>query len=73
MPRLKKRSGPYDELLRLFRAYELDGTHLGSVIGKSQPTGSARLRNPGSLTLDELRRISRAGGIPVEELRRAAI
>lgn len=41
---------------------------MGVVIGVSRRTWSNRRQNPGSLTLDELRAISRQLRIPPEEL-----
>lgn len=70
MPKLRKREGAYDKLLFLLRGYGVDGPTLAAGIGKSPSTGNNRLRNPGSLTPDELRKLSRAG-IPIAEIRDA--
>ena len=69
MPRVKSRSGPYDELLKVLRGYELNGAALAAVIGAAPATGCRRLKDPGSLTISELRKISRGAGIPIAELR----
>lgn len=70
MPRLKKKETPHDRLLFLLRGYELRGERLASVLGCSRATAFNRLRDPGSFTLDELRKINHAG-VPIEELRQA--
>lgn len=70
MPRLRKDEGPYSNLLKLFRGYRLGGEELARVIGKSPTTGYERLRNPGKITIEELRKINRAG-IPIDEIRAA--
>lgn len=41
---------------------------LGSRIGRCATTANMRMRNPGSFTLDELRRLVRSLHIPQEEL-----
>lgn len=70
MPRLKKREGPYDKLLFLLRGYELGGDELAAVIGCSRATGYKRLKDPGKLTIADLRKINRAG-VPIDEIRAA--
>lgn len=70
MPRLKKRESPYDKLLKLLHAYEIDGVTLAAIIGKSPGTGCRRLRCPGEISLDELRALNRAG-VPIDEIRAA--
>ena len=72
MPKLKQRTTPYDDLLRLLKAYGLGTSRkLAEAIYCSDYTGRARLKNPGDLTFDELRNICRNGGVPAAELREA--
>lgn len=69
MPKLKDRT---DAMRRLLNAYELNnGTRLAPVIGCSRATAYKRVKDPGELTLDELRRLSTRGHIPIEEVRAA--
>lgn len=71
MPRLKKREGPYDKMLRLLKSYDLaHGAELAAVLGCGRTTAYARLKDPGKLTWEELRKINRAG-VPMEEIRAA--
>ena len=37
----------------------------------SRPTAASRLRHPGDLTVDELTRLGKSAGIPIDELRAA--
>lgn len=71
MPRLKRREGPYDRLLRLLKAYDLSGgQELAAALKCSKNTAYARLDDPGKLTVAELRKINRAG-VPWEEIKSA--
>ena len=44
---------------------------LSKAAGISESTAARRLANPGDITLTELRRICRNGGIPAERIREA--
>jgi hypothetical protein len=57
---------------RLLNAYELNnGSRLAPVLGVSRATAYNRIKDPGELTVDELRRLSTHGHIPIEEVRAA--
>lgn len=67
MPYLKHTRDPVRALLK---SYDItDGTKLARVLGVTPKTGRARFNYPGTLTLDEIHRISRFGHIPIDELR----
>lgn len=69
MPKLKDRT---DALRRVLNAYELNnGPALAVVLGCSRGTALARIKAPETLTVEELRRISLRGHVPVDELRAA--
>ncbi len=69
MPKLKDRT---DALRRVLNAYELNnGPALASVLGCSRGTALSRIKAPETLTVEELRRISLRGHVPVDELRAA--
>lgn len=44
---------------------------LAGILGTSENTARARIRNPGSLTVDEMTKLGRGLGIPIERLRDA--
>jgi hypothetical protein len=71
MPRLKQTDPPFWDVRRLLLGYELTGQSLSRATGMSESTAARRLANPGDLTLTELRRICRNGGIPAERIREA--
>lgn len=71
MPYLKQRPAPFAEMRRLLLGYELDGTALGPIIGRTSKTARARLKNPGDLTLSELADICKRAHIPADEIRAA--
>ena len=71
MPRLKQPERPFMDIRRLLLGYELSAVHLAKAAGISESTAARRLANPGDLTLAELRRICRNGGIPAERIREA--
>ena len=73
MPYVKKQETPYVRVRRLLMGYGLDPCGLAAVLGCSRNTAAARLANPGTLTLSELGTISRAGHIPMDEIRQAII
>ena len=69
MPYIKANT---DTMRKLLNAYELNnGTALAAVLCVSRQTAYSRIKNPGSLSLDELRRLSTHGHIPIDELREA--
>jgi len=69
VPKLKDRT---DTMRRLLNAYELNnGSRLAPVLGVSRATAYNRIKDPGELTVDELRRLSTHGHIPIEEVRAA--
>ena len=70
MPYLKSNE-PYAELRRLLKGYGMTGSRLARVIGKCESTARERLICPGSLTVNELGLICKAGHIPADELRGA--
>ena len=77
MPKTKlgSRLPPHAELAQLIsgaaflRRATMDD--LGAAIGRTPKTARSRLRNPGELTVDELVRLGRKLGIPIEQLRDA--
>lgn len=71
MPRLKQPDRTFQDMRRLLLGYELRAPLLSKAAGISESTAARRLANPGDLTLTELRRICRNGGIPAERLREA--
>lgn len=69
MPYIKPKT---DALRRVLNTYELNnGPALASVLGVSRSTALNRIKHPEDLTVDELRRISLRGHVPVDELRAA--
>lgn len=72
MSHLKTRPTPFEDVVRLLKAYDL-GTRrpLAAVIGKSDFTAGQRIKNPGDLTLNELRMICKEGHVPAEKIREA--
>ena len=71
MPRLKHPDPPFWDVRRLLLGYELSAVHLAKAAGISESTAARRLANPGDLTLTELKRICRNGGVPAERIREA--
>ena len=71
MPRLKQPDRPFPDMRRLLLGYELRAPMLSKAAGISESTAARRLANPGDITLTELRRICRNGGIPAERIREA--
>lgn len=71
MPRLKHPDPPFWDVRRLLLGYELSAVHLARAAGISESTAARRLANPGDLTLTELKRICRNGGIPADRIREA--
>lgn len=71
MPRLKKTEPAFWDIRRLLLGYELSAVHLARAAGISESTAARRLANPGDLTLTELKRICRNGGVPADRIREA--
>ena len=71
MPRLKHPDPPFWDVRRLLLGYELTAVHLAKAAGISESTAARRLANPGDLTLTELKRICRNGGVPADRIREA--
>jgi hypothetical protein len=71
MPRLKQPDRTFQDMRRLLLGYELRAPLLSKAAGISESTAARRLANPGDLTLAELRRICRNGGIPADRIREA--
>lgn len=71
MPRLKQPDRPFQDIRRLLLGYELSAVRLAKAAGISESTAQRRLANPGDLTLTELKRICRNGGIPADRIREA--
>lgn len=71
MPRLKQPDRTFQDMRRLLLGYELRAPLLSKAAGISESTAARRLANPGDLTLTELRRICRNGGIPADRIREA--
>jgi hypothetical protein len=71
MPRLKQPDRTFPDMRRLLLGYELTAPYLSKAAGISESTAARRLANPGDLTLTELRRICRNGGIPADRIREA--
>lgn len=44
---------------------------VAAILGTSENTARARIKNPGSLTVDEMTKLGRGLGIPIEKLRDA--
>lgn len=69
MPYLKKAA--IDPMTKLLRSYGLNGVGLADVLNACPTTGAKRMQNPGTLTLDEIRRLNSHGHIPIDEIRQA--
>lgn len=68
---MMKKIDPYDPLRRLLKGYGVDGEHLGVALGCCGHTARSRLKEPGTLTVDELRSICIRMGVPADEIRAA--
>lgn len=72
MPRVKRSESPYKPLLVLIGGYlSVNEKRLEDVLHCSWGKAHARLKDPATFTLQELRTIARSLGIPIEELRAA--
>ena len=56
-------------LTRLIRGYGITAPKLADILNCSPPTARKKLSQPELLTVGDLERISRKGGIPMEEIR----
>ena len=70
LPRIKH-SEAFEPMRRLIRGYGLNGTKLAKVLNVSEQTARSRIREPERLTLGDLERLNRMGGIPLDEIRAA--
>lgn len=57
-----------DPLTRVIRAY-MDTAQLAEVLEISRPTAIMRMNAPGTLTVEELRKLNKKGHIPINDLR----
>lgn len=73
MPYIKERAVPFVSVQKLLKGNRFNGRTLAIVLGCSEPTARDRLKYPGHLTLLELDKISRAGHIPMEDIRSAIV
>jgi len=72
MPKLKEPAKPFEDLVRLLKAYDIGSYRkLADVIFTSDYTAGSRMRNPGDFTLDELAMICKNGHVPAEKIREA--
>lgn len=55
---------------RLLKVYGITGIRLAKILNCSNGTAYLRLAHPEKLTIEELRLISRRGGVPMEEILR---
>lgn len=72
MPKLKRAETPYDKLTILISGYlVLNNKRLEDVLKCSYGKARARMLDPATFTIGELRTISRALGVPIEDMRQA--
>jgi len=73
--KLQTRQPPHAKLAVLLNGtvavQELTTNDVAQMMGVSPPTALSRLRHPGNLTVDELTRLGKRAGIPIEDLRGA--
>ena len=62
---------PFITVTRLIKGYESNQSKLAEIIGCSRETIRKRLTNPEQFTLGDLKKISQAVQIPIEEVREA--
>lgn len=72
MPYIKKKA-PFSELGRLIKGYDGTATVLADKLDCCYNTAASRLRDPGDLTLNDLKKISQRLHIPIEEMRQAIV
>lgn len=68
MPRL--RLDAPDPMVAVLRVWSFDSAKLARAIGCHPNTARSRLKRPETLTLQELRRLDRAG-VPIDQIRGA--
>lgn len=68
MPRLQLTSP--DPMVAVLRVWAFDSAKLARAIGRHPNTARSRLKRPETLTLQELRRLARAG-VPIDQIRGA--
>lgn len=75
MPKLRKETSKYDKLMVLIngriKTDRVSMETLARYMGVSRNTATARLREPQNFTLEELGKLSRGLGIPIDEIRAA--
>lgn len=72
MPRVKRSESPYKPLLVLIGGHlTANEKRLEDVLHCSYGKAHARMKDPSTFTIEELRTICRSLGIPIEELRQA--
>ncbi|MEG1492302.1 MAG: hypothetical protein RR394_08615 [Oscillospiraceae bacterium] len=77
MPRtiFDKKKNKYDRLLRTLlggmQVSHKTNEEIGCFVGCSAQTICARFRQPGKITLDELRALGKGLDIPIEEIRQS--
>lgn len=75
MPRVKLAEPKRDRLRELFcgvmAVQEKETADVAAMLGCSQPTALRRLREPKTMTIEELLKLSRGFDIPLEEVRQA--
>ena len=60
-------------LTRLLRGYEVNGRNLSVALGCAEETARKKLKDPMRITLGDLRVIHNKFGVPIEDLRGAAL
>ena len=66
-----KRADQYEPFRRLLRAYGVEGERLAKVLGCCPHTARARMKEPGTMTYNEMRCLCIGYGIPADEIRGA--
>ena len=69
MPYIKTKEDPINPMLRA--ANINTGVQLAKVLGCTRPTAMRKIRDPGRLTVEDLRKINRTGHVPIEDIRAA--
>ena len=68
---MPRSSVPFITVSRLIKGYESNQSKLAEIIGCSRETVKKKLDNPEQFRLGELKKISQAVQIPIEEVREA--
>ena len=71
MPYIRPKEPPFEKLSRLLKGYGLNGVKTAKIIGVSAPTAKKKLEDPELFTLKDLKKISVAVHIPIDEIREA--